>query len=278
MSTAVVPDSVARPQTRENVVRVLRYEVARLATIRSTYVLVAAAILASLVPLVAARSLATSPATVGVVPDRQVWLSVATAPLGALAVVVGVLGAMVVGHEFRYSTMQLALMRCPNRSLLLGAKLLVASTLAVVLSVVSVLLGLAWVSLAYGWTRFGGDAISKGDVIFLLLRLAAAALFWVVVGFTVACWTQSLQLGIALPLIWANVVEPFVLLSGHSRGGAVSWLLPYRAARDGVTGSLGKLDAVGLAASSLTSSIAVCSLLGLALLALSFRSFLRSDV
>lgn len=120
----------------------LRYEWARLRSIRSTYVLVIGAVLANLVlPVVltvtGVNTVASSADGAGMVVG-----GVGTVPelFPIPAAMLGILGAFSMGHEYRHGTLYPTLLAIPKRSVLVLAKALVMAGVGTATALTSMML------------------------------------------------------------------------------------------------------------------------------------------
>lgn len=138
----------------------LRYELCRLFSVRTTWIILAAAVATALcTALVLARTGIGLPSSgSSVAPAVRLltgWPSGGVFLLPPAAVAVGLLGALAFGEEFRHPALAPARSSVPRRLGLLSAKLAVSAALAVALSLVVAVLNSAGVSLF-----FGGDVLA----------------------------------------------------------------------------------------------------------------------
>lgn len=208
----------------------LRFEWVRLRTVRSTYWLLALALLLNAL-IALAIGLATRSAQSRDFESDGLLLTGATqfVPLPFAAVLAGLVGILAMGHEYRHDTIRPTLTALPRRSDLVAAKVAVVAAVGALLAVASVALNWLVGLLARGeppsLTGDGTAAALGGYVIFVALwgalGVAATLLVRNVIGVIVAL--------LVLPL----VVEP--LLSILSNVPALDWLepivryLPFRA-------------------------------------------------
>jgi ABC-2 type transport system permease protein len=259
-----------------------RFEIRRLRTVRSTFVLLALAIAASFTSLVAAKALASlgrSQGSDGAALNSSYgsWISVATAPMAAIGVILSILGAMAVGHEIRYGTTPLVLVGFPRRFPLLAGKFVVLEALAVVGSVIVISLGLVWVILSHSWSAIGGDQVSHAAVVATLARIAIASACYALIGIATTCLTNSLQMGIALPIVWSNVVEPFVGLIGPLNKGVMLYALPFRDARNAAVGKMTGLSGSAVSSVDPWVSLGVFGIFATVLAVLGWLRFRSAD-
>ncbi|HEX5510957.1 MAG TPA: ABC transporter permease [Actinomycetales bacterium] len=180
----------------------LRFEWVRLTTVRSTYWLLGMAVLfpALLTLLI---GLATRNEDVG--PELLAGLitsGVAFFPLPLPAVLLGILGVLAVGHEYRHGTMRPTLTALPNRSALVAAKLVVIAATSFVTALVILLVDFALIAMLHGVPEFGGAAIASfaGFVVLLVL--------WGVLGVAATLLTRLTALVLPLLFVLPLVIEP----------------------------------------------------------------------
>jgi ABC-2 type transport system permease protein len=184
----------------------LHFEWVRLRTVRSTYWLVTLAVLLPLLltgligfltrdnPLSAAESAALLTGGVAILP---------LLPLPA--VLIGILGVLAIGHEYRHGTIRPTLTALPSRSSIVGAKLLIISLTAVVVAVVGIGLSLGVLTVirrelpAVDGT---GRAALLGYVLLLVL--------WGLIGVGATLLTR--QTALVLPLLFVTplMIEPLL--------------------------------------------------------------------
>ena len=223
--------------------RALRYEALRITTIRSSYWMTGLAIALSagiaiiLCVIVNAAGGGRELDELAPAPLFTTWIATAGASAFGIpvlaAVFFAVLGAMSMGHEYRYGTNKATLTAIPVRPVVLAAKALVLSAWVAVSALVILLLNflLAW--LLVDGTRL--DADSLRPLVFYVLYCVGFAL----AGFSLAAIFRSQVGAIVTVLVWPLVLEPIVfgilratLLSGSDAGiGKVVNLLPASAGR-----------------------------------------------
>jgi ABC-2 type transport system permease protein len=198
----------------------LRYEWTRIWTLRSTYWLIASALI-----LNAAVAFLIAVVTRNDMLDNQIVGAVVTgggavSPLPFAAVFMAVLGIFATGHEYRYGTIQPTLTTVPQRTRLLTAKILVVSATALVVTVLSMSANLA-AGLVF-WGEIPGltgqplDEALPGYPILVLL--------WTVLGAALG----QLFRGVPSPLVVILVVPLVVeqLIFRLSFASALEWLQP----------------------------------------------------
>lgn len=196
----------------------LRYEWARLRTLRSTYWLIASALVVS-----AATAMLVGHATRNDVLDHEIVGMALTAggahlPLPLAAVFMAGIGILATGHEYRYGTIQPTLTTVPQRSRLLAAKVLVVAGTALVVAVVSMAVNVAAGSLFWGElpdvTEPPLDQVAPGYVLLVVL--------WAVVGAALGQLFRGVPSPLVVILVAPLVVEQVVFRLSY----AFDWLEP----------------------------------------------------
>lgn len=198
----------------------LRFEWVRLRTVRSTYWLVGLAVLLPLLvtgligfltrdnPLSAAEAAALLTGGVAILP---------LLPLPA--VLIGILGVLAIGHEYRHGTIRPTLTALPSRSSIVAAKLVVISLTAIIVAAVGMLLSLGLLTLIRGEVPEidgTGRAALVGYTLLLVL--------WGLIGVGATLLTR--QTALVLPLLFVTplMIEP--LLTGLTFIPALNDLQP----------------------------------------------------
>jgi ABC-2 type transport system permease protein len=201
--------------------RLVRVELLKLRTVRTTYgLLVAAALVTAL--LASARAAKPSPSALAAVVTLTGWAML-------FAMVMGVIAA---SGEFRHSTATLTYLAGPRRSRVLAAK-------AAAAGVVGAIFGLtgAAVATGIGLALTSGEPITLSAATFVRDDLGAVlgAALLAALGVAVGSLIRSEVAGIAGVLIWVLLIEPLI-------GGlftTVQPYLPYTAATTLAGASLG---------------------------------------
>jgi ABC-2 type transport system permease protein len=160
----------------------LRFEWARIRTLRSTYWLIGAALLLNVViALIGAYGTLNQPHAPEFV-GAIVTGGGPFVPIPLAAVFLAAIGVFATGHEYRYGTIQPALTALPRRSALLAAKLVVPAAVALVVAVVSMAVNAAialavWGELP-GLTEWPVDETMPGYLVLVVL--------WTVLGAALA--------------------------------------------------------------------------------------------
>lgn len=206
----------------------LRYEVARLRTLRSTWWLLG-------ISLVVTVGVALAVALVARSTDVEVeYLAVALtggsefSGIPLPAVFAGLVGAFSFGHEYRYGTIRSTLGAVPSRASLIVAKLVVTSLWALLLASASVAVGYLTVLLVPDHDLLASgvqwEPVGRVIVGFLLV-----VVLWTVVGLSLAGIFRNLPAAIVFLLVIPLVVENilFALLQFVPALDDVSWLSKY---------------------------------------------------
>ncbi len=176
----------------------LRYEWVRLRTLRSTWWIAALAVLvpAGLVALLAINvSINDFEGFEDVVTAVVLTQGAVLGPPLLVAYVTALVGVFAFGHEYRHGMIRATLTTVPRRGHVLTAKVLVTAVAVALMSLVSMLVGLAL-----------GLLLSGG------LVDAGAATTWQVIGGVVAYCTLFALTGLALAAIFRNQIAALVLV------------------------------------------------------------------
>lgn len=199
----------------------LRFEWVRLRTVRSTYWLLALALLLNAL-IALAIGLASRADQSGPFELDGLLLTGATqfVPLPFAAVFAGILGVLAMGHEYRHGTIRPTLTALPSRSVLVAAKVTLVAAIGALLAVASIALNWLVGLLARGeppsFTGPGTAPALGGYVIFVAL--------WGVLGVGATLLVRNVIGVIVALLVLPLIVEP--LLSALSNVPALDWLKP----------------------------------------------------
>lgn len=184
----------------------LRYELVRLRTVRSTYWLVA---LAVLLPTVLAGLIGWATRNEPYDPALAAGLvtgGVALLPLLPLpATLMAILGVLSIGHEYRHGTIQPTLAALPRRSALVVAKLVTVGLVSALTAAAAVLLSAGVLSVVYGEVvelDGAGRAAVVGFVVLLVL--------WGVLGVAATLLLRNTAIVLPLLFVLPLVVEPLL--------------------------------------------------------------------
>jgi ABC-2 type transport system permease protein len=188
------------------VIDALRFEWVRLRTVRSTYWLIALAIVLPLLLTGLVGYLTRdNPMRSG---DAAALLTggVALLPLLPLpAVMMGILGVLAVGHEYRHATIRPTLTALPARSAIVAAKLVMICVTSAVVAGVGMLLSFALLTVLRGEAPSidgAGRAALIGYVVLMIL--------WGVVGIGGTLLTRQTALVLPLLFVLPLLVEPIL--------------------------------------------------------------------
>jgi ABC-2 type transport system permease protein len=188
------------------VIAALRYEIVRLRTLRSTWWLLGAALLA--IGLISfGVSYAARSTDLG--SDGLAWAMTgggSFAPLPLTAVFAGLVGVFSLGHEYRYGTIRALLTAVPRRIPVLAAKVLVSVGWAVILAVVTAALGWLVAVLTAG-DRMSRYDLGDGKIAQVLVGYVLLTIMWSLVGLAFAGLFRSLPAAIVLLLLIPLVIE-----------------------------------------------------------------------
>lgn len=190
----------------------LRYEWLRIRTIRSTYWLSGLAIVLSACVagiLSAAVNSANNSGDLGELSGSAIfttWIITAGASGPVMPVLAAaffaVLGAMTLGHEYRYGTNKATLLALPDRPTVLTAKAVVLTGWVVASAVLILLIDAAIAAVFVPSSNF--DAGALRSMAFYLLYCVGFAL----AGFGLAAVWRSQVAAIVSVLVWPLVIEP----------------------------------------------------------------------
>lgn len=206
----------------------LRYEIARLRTLRSTWWLLGISVLVSAAIAFAIGMVARN----NDVGDNALAVALTGGTefsgIPLPAVFAGLVGAFAFGHEYRYGTIRPALTAVPRRSALILGKLVVTAVWAAILAALNVGIGYLTLLLVPGHDLLDAgirwDPVGRAVVGFILL-----VVIWNVVGLSFAGLLRNLPAAIVLLLVIPLVVENilFAVLQFVPALDDVSWLSKY---------------------------------------------------
>jgi ABC-2 type transport system permease protein len=186
--------------------RLVRVELLKLRTVRTTYgLLVAAALVTAL--LASARAAKPSPSALAAVVTLTGWAML-------FAMVMGVIAA---SGEFRHSTATLTYLAGPRRSRVLAAKGAAAGVVGAIFGLTG-----AVVATGIGLALTSGEPITLSAATFVRDDLGAVlgAALLAALGVAVGSLIRSEVAGIAGVLIWVLLIEPLI-------GGLFTTVQPY---------------------------------------------------
>jgi len=180
------------------------------------------------------------------------------------------MGAMAMGHEYRYGTNKATLTALPDRVMVYAAKALVLVAWVTAAVATILLLDLAIVALFMSDPQFSSDAIRP------VLNFWGYCVGFALAGLSLAAILRNLTGAIVAVLVWAYVLEPIVYgvlvaigASTNAGIGKITNMLPTSAGRrsmfdpyDLLAGFGGTIDTWGVAASTIVFWIGVVLLIG----------------
>ncbi|MGI8577428.1 MAG: hypothetical protein ACR2KG_05805 [Nocardioidaceae bacterium] len=219
----------------------LKYEVTRIRTIASSYWLSALAVvfsagIAVILCLVVNQSSGTELGDLAHTPVFSTWIVTSGASGPGMPVLaaafLAVMGALAMGHEYRYGTNKATLTALPDRYAVLAAKAIV---LTVWVAIVALLILL--INTAIAWLLVSDMALDSESVrpmAFFVLYCIGFSL----AGFGLAAILRSQVGSIVTVLVWPLAIEPIVFtilrFAGHRTSevfGTIANFLPASAGR-----------------------------------------------
>lgn len=205
----------------------LRYEWRRISSIRSTWVLmVAAIVLSGAFALLYSFLLGTdvSEDESGAQLTMTLVQSITASAANLLAIVIlSTIAAQAIGQDYRHGTIRVTLTEFPNRTTVFFSKIIV------MLAVISVAFVLSMVVAGIILSAGGNTTAGNEDAIGSIFRTWLYIVGFCVIAFALTAITRILALGVVIPLVVAAVLEPLIatLVSSY-----VKWLpdaLPFAA-------------------------------------------------
>jgi ABC-type transport system involved in multi-copper enzyme maturation permease subunit len=202
------------------VIDALRFEWVRLHTIRSTYWLLASALVLNVATAFLVALLTRHHMLTNVIVGAVVTAGGANPPVPLAAVFVAAIGIFATGHEYAYGTIQPTLTAIPQRSTVLAAKTIVVAVVGAGFAVVSMVVDLA------------AGVIFWHEVPDLTIEPLAGALpgylvltvLWAVLGTQLGQLFRSVAAPLVVVLVIPLVVEQ--LIFRMSNLPALDWLQP----------------------------------------------------
>lgn len=266
----------------------LRYEYVRLRTLRSTYWLIGSAMLFQLVMSVILAAVISSSASFGGDSTFDVIATIGAssgfAPL-FIAYIIGLVGLLSVGHEYRHGMIRATLTAIPNRSHVFAAKVVTTIVISALAAMLCILIALASI------VAFGLDLPTLKSLVDLSSGTVLFTIMFSLSGLAFAALTRNQTAAVALLLLVPSVLETIIRaivisIKGaseepNSDGGIIQLLryLPYdaggklytRASIDDLLSFLGYTP-FGPVGGGLVMAVFVSALLGVA-----YLLFLRRD-
>lgn len=191
----------------------LRYELARVRTLRSTWSLLALCVLttAGIAVAIAAWDAGNDIALGAFGRSSALTAGSAFTPVPLPAVLIGLVGAFAIGHEYRYDTIRPTLAVLPRRGPLFVAKSLVAAGFAIVASALSI--GAAYLALVlYPGHRLLDEPMAWDPVGRVLVGFVVLGVLWTLVGIAFAGLSRNLPAAIVLMTVIPMIVESILAL------------------------------------------------------------------
>lgn len=203
----------------------LRYEWRRITTIRSTFIMLACAIIASLLlgwltveTMSMLSGAGSSSADAPAMPNLDLTQIIFTSTGGLITLIFfATIAAQAFGQEYRQGTIRLTLTAIPFRGRVFSAKLIIVLVVAFVGWVVATVLTYLLVSALVSGKNFAGSSTLE---VTYLGRGALFVLGFCAIAFGVTVLTRILALGVIIPLmVWAVVESLLINLLGGTMAG-----------------------------------------------------------
>ncbi|MFD9702496.1 hypothetical protein [Lentzea sp. NPDC059081] len=198
----------------------LRFEWVRIRTLRSTWWLIASALLLNIALALGIALLTRNDPPDGEVVGIAVTGGGASSPVPLVGVFLAVVGILATGHEYRYGTIQPTLTTVPHRSALLTAKIVVLAATALVVTAASLVTTLTTTLLvrgeAPGLTDWPLNAAIPGHFVLVLL--------WTVLGAALAQLFRGVPAALVVILVVPLVVEQLIISLSYVP--VLHWLAP----------------------------------------------------
>ncbi len=214
----------------------LRYEWRRISSIRSTWILLGAAIvLSAAIALLSGAAMGSAADSQSA--DAQAFdLSLAglvgfSTTNEIVLVLLGTVAAQAFGQEYRHGTIRLTLTEFPKRTPVFVAKIVVCCALVLAAFAVATLI-------AFVILQGNSQVVSDGAVPFLVyfLRTCLYLIGFCLIVFAITALTRVLALGVIIPLAFMVVAEPLLILLVGSYVSWISDVLPFMSGRAFVAG------------------------------------------
>jgi ABC-2 type transport system permease protein len=190
----------------------LRYEWTRLRTLRSTWWLTVFALaLNTLIAFLIARSVKP-----GQRLDAELVTSLLTAgaqftPLAFPAVLMGVVGIVAFGHEYRHGTIRSTLVAIPRRGAVVAAKVAVLTLWSAFVAVLAIGIAYAVALLVVG-SRWNPELLTAGGTERVLAGFVALVVLTTLLGLALAGLFRNVPAAIVVLLATPLVVEPLLVV------------------------------------------------------------------
>lgn len=217
----------------------IKAELRKLLYSKSTYGLVAAAVLVAIIGTVTVPFVVSNDqlGVFGSLQDPKMVDAVfAKAVSGYIFAII--LGILIMAGEFRHGTAVATFLAAPKRAHVLIAKLVVAALMGVVLQLFA---ALASIGAGLFALSFFEDAASPSDTVFLNVTLAAmlSGAVLALVGVAIGSLIRNQLIAIVSTLVWLFVLEPVMLLLFVDAGkwfptGAITGMLALDLGNSGI--------------------------------------------
>lgn len=213
----------------------MAYEFMRIRTIRSSWVLTAICLSAT---VFAAVGMTVKPASgsnspTGLLGDQAALAAVLTAPAQATPLMMGLLGVFAFGHEYRYGTIRSALCVLPRRTTLATAKVLVVALWSAAVAMIGIALSALVLALLGGGRFQPATSLTAGSTPRVALGVVVYVALYALTGLAFGWIFRNGPAAVTLLLVLPLLVEPLLRLllsSSPLRGVAeVGQYLPYGA-------------------------------------------------
>jgi ABC-2 type transport system permease protein len=198
----------------------LRFEWVRIRTLRSTYWLIASALLVSVAAAFLIAFVERDDRHTHEIVGAVLTGGGPVAPVPFVGVFLAVVGILATGHEYRYGTIQPTLTAVPQRSTLLTAKIVVLLATALVVTAVSLIAATAATLLVWG----GVPGLADGPVSAVIVGYFVLTLLWTVLGAAIAQLFRGVPAALVVILVVPLIVEQLIL--NLSNVPALHWLKP----------------------------------------------------
>ena len=185
----------------------LKYEWTRLRTLRSTWWLLGTTLL--LAGGVAALYAGLIEQSEGALLPALTALAGDAGPL--VGILMGLVGAFAIGHEYRYGTIRVTLPVVPRRGAIWAAKTLVVALWSVLVTALSVALAYLLLLVWPGSVVLDDPTVSGDDVISVVLGYVLLVLLYALTGLALAGLLRNLPGAVVLLVVWPLIVETILV-------------------------------------------------------------------
>ena len=245
--------------------RMAGYEFVRVRTSKILWVALGLSVLSALAAG-GSLSLGESQQVLDAENARVLWIDVLTSPVSVTVIIAGVSGAAIAGQEMRWGTLVDIFLRLSHRRFFVVVKGASAALLGGSMCLLAVLSGwliVTWTGGAYAGRLSSAAGLTVVAQSQLFARVFLVGMFSALMSLSVTFATRSLIAGVAVPVVWANVLEPLLAVLGGRDNLLVRWL-PYQSMRSFVSASDSNATGITTSAAVLVmlASIGLLGLLG----------------